>query len=197
MKKKIVFPVIAVFLGLLSIGFWQHNAVLETMWDFLVVNEKPHPADVIIVIAGGMERVPYGAELYKQGYAPKLLLSGDQTHYMERQAISDRVPRNDILLETRSWTTLENARYCAEIMRAQGFKSAILVTSPYHTRRAGIIFREFFKDWRLTVCATPYNTSLATGWIKNEPVASKVITEYLKLVYHYLVELPVEKIAGL
>ena len=43
---------------------------------------------------------------------------------------------NAILLEDKSRTTEEDARFTKEIMNRHGYKSCILVTSPYHSRIA-------------------------------------------------------------
>jgi uncharacterized SAM-binding protein YcdF (DUF218 family) len=47
--------------------------------NFLVENQTPQKSDYIVVISGGdtVGRTKKGIELYKQAYAPKLLLSGD------------------------------------------------------------------------------------------------------------------------
>ena len=158
------------------------------MWNFLIVNEEPKPADVIIVLSGGEDRVEHGVALYQQDYADKILFTGVGSRSMYRQALSLGITEDDILLEERSRTTFENAKYSIEIMRAQGFQSAIIVTSPTHTRRASIIFTQFFEGVDLTICSVPYDSSIAGKWWKDRSTATAVITEYLKLVFHYLLE---------
>ena len=182
---------------MVSVGFWQHDFLSKTIWNYLVVNEKPQSSDVIIVLSGGTDRVEQGVTLYQQGYAPKLLLSGSSAHKMEQLALSLGVPKQNILLDVKSTTTFGNAYYSAKIMRAQGFQSAIVVTSDYHTHRASIIFSQFFKGWQLTVCATPYSSSISTDWWKYKQTSEYVITEYLKMVYLYLIELPGQTITSL
>jgi uncharacterized SAM-binding protein YcdF (DUF218 family) len=194
MKNKIFLTVITVFLVLVILGFWKHDLLCQTVWDFLVVNEKPQPADVIIVLSGGEGRVEQAVRLYQGGYAPKIILSGDRYHTLEKRAIALGVPVKDILVDLNSNTTFGNAYYSAEIMRTEDFKSAIIVTSAYHTRRAGIIFGHFFQEWKLTICAAPYDTSLSADWWKNRLSFVHVVGEYLKLIYLYLVELPVQKV---
>jgi uncharacterized SAM-binding protein YcdF (DUF218 family) len=166
----------------------EYNFLLGGIWNFLVVDEKPRPADVIIVISGAPGRVEHGVSLFQQGYADKILFSGGGARNMGRQAMSLGVPADHILLETRSYTTFTNAKYSLEVMQDQGLKSAILVTSSFHTRRASIIFHEFFKGLELTVSAAPYDSVNASNWWKNRDAVMFVVSEYLKLVYHYLFE---------
>lgn len=158
------------------------------MWNLLIVNEEPKPVDVIIVLSGGEDRVEHGVRLYQQGYANKILFTGGGSQKMKEQAMSLGIKEDQILLEGKSRTTFENAKYSIEIIRAQGFQSAIIVTSPTHTRRANIIFSQFFKGVDLTICSVPYDLSIADKWWKDRNTAEVVITEYLKLIWHYLFE---------
>ena len=80
---------------------------------------------------------------------------------MTQQALSDGIPESAIILEARSQTTFKNAQFSIKLVNDQGYKSVIVVTSQYHTRRASIIFAHFFKGIHLTVCAVPYDTATA------------------------------------
>jgi uncharacterized SAM-binding protein YcdF (DUF218 family) len=185
MKKIVILAVIAVFIILITAGIWKHEVIVSSIWNYLVVSDEPKKADVIIVISGGPGRVQYGAQLFRSGYADKIFLSG-ASQLMVRQAVSLGVPEDHILVENRARTTYGNAKYSSEIMESQGYKSAILVTSPYHTRRAGMIFHQFFQKWDLTVCSIPYDASIATNWWKDKNLIYDVTTEYLKMVYYFL-----------
>jgi uncharacterized SAM-binding protein YcdF (DUF218 family) len=157
------------------------------MGNFLIVNEAPQKADVIIILGGdAANRVPYGAELCKLGYADKVLLSG---HAMIGPTLTSGILLNAILMEDRSQTTFENAQYSLKIVQNQGYKSAIVVTSPYHTRRASIIFIHFFKGIHLTICPVSYNPAMTQSWWKDNNSRQFVISEYLKLVWYYVVQL--------
>jgi hypothetical protein len=48
---------------------------LEGPWDFLAVNGNPSHPDVIFVLAGLQERKAFGLELFRQGFAPRLIIS--------------------------------------------------------------------------------------------------------------------------
>ncbi|AEA60434.1 YdcF family protein [Burkholderia gladioli] len=53
------------------------------------------------------------------------------------------VAERDLILETRSRTTYENAKYTAPILLAQHYDATILVTSSYQMRRALLDFARF------------------------------------------------------
>lgn len=106
--------------------------------------------DAIVVISGGDTdaRVAEGVELYKDSWAPKIIFSGaaasgdvSNALAMKRIAIRQGVPADNILIEEKAKTTNENAQNVAKIIKASNFKSIILVTSPYHQRRAYNSFR--------------------------------------------------------
>ena len=116
------------------------------------------PADVIIVLghpanAGGspslamLEQVALAALLHQAGLAPALLFTGGAVHneHVEAQVMAELaaaqgVPAAAIVVETQARDTFENARYCRQIIQAPGWQDAIVVTTPYHVRRASRIF---------------------------------------------------------
>ena len=133
------------------------------------------------------DRVAYAARLYASGYADKVILSGGGWG-MDRQALSSGIPQNAILIEAQSMTTFENAKYSYKIGHDQGFKSAIVVTSPFHTKRSSIIFTRVCKGIDLTICSVPYDPVIAQKWWHDSYATQFVISEYLKLAWHYLLE---------
>jgi len=154
----------------------------------LIVNEAPQKSDVIIVLSGDSgARLAYGVELYQEGYADKLLLSGSMNMQMNYPT-PEGIPKSSFLLETQSRTTFENAKYSLKLLQERGYKSAIVVTSPYHTRRASIIFAQVFKGIDITICAVPNDPSMTHNWWKDSNSRQFVISEYFKLVWHYLFE---------
>jgi len=132
--------------------------------------EKQFPAleadvkvDVIIVLGGitrpsspyrqipeigeGGDRLTYAAYLYKEGKAPKILVSGGRIGVHQAEADSMAaflmmldVPEDAIIRERRSTNTEENAIHTRKLMLENGLKSALLVTSAGHMRRAAKIF---------------------------------------------------------
>lgn len=120
--------------------------------------QRLRPADVIIVLghpanADGrpspamQEQVALAAQFYRAGLAPTLLFTGGAVHnvHVEAQvmaglAVRLGVPAAAIAVESQARDTFENARHCRQIMQARGWQDAIVVTTPYHVRRAGRIF---------------------------------------------------------
>ncbi len=109
-------------------------------------------ADAIVAVSGGdtAARAEEAIKLHQNGWAPILIFSGaaaDKTGpsnaaVMKQQAIDAGVDPNVILIEDTSQNTSENAAETVSIFKEQHIKSAILVTSAYHERRAGLEFRK-------------------------------------------------------
>jgi uncharacterized SAM-binding protein YcdF (DUF218 family) len=72
------------------------------------------------------------------------------------------VPESQLIIENRSRSTAENARYTAEILRQKGIRKIILVTDAVHMRRA----QKTFEKWGLTVIPAPcgFRPVYEFGW---------------------------------
>jgi uncharacterized SAM-binding protein YcdF (DUF218 family) len=71
-------------------------------------------------------------------------------------------------------------------MRARGWHSAILVTDPFHMRRATMTFRQAFEPAGLTVVASPADGSKygVDNWWTDRNAIMRVAQEYIKLGYY-------------
>jgi uncharacterized SAM-binding protein YcdF (DUF218 family) len=128
-------------------------ALLVGIGHYLDVTDPLAKADAIVAISGDTgARAETAITLWKAGYAPLLIFSGassdpqsaSSAELMKRTAVAAGVPAGSIIVEGASATTEENASNVARIMRGRSLHSAILVTSPYHQRRAALLFaREF------------------------------------------------------
>jgi uncharacterized SAM-binding protein YcdF (DUF218 family)/glycosyltransferase involved in cell wall biosynthesis len=116
-------------------------------------------ADAIAVFAGGVgesgkagggtqERLQRAIDLYKSGEAAHLILSSGyvysfpEAEIMRTLALDQGVPSGAIVLEKRSTNTYQNVSFVHEIMRERGWTSVLLVSSPYHMRRALLVWRK-------------------------------------------------------
>jgi uncharacterized SAM-binding protein YcdF (DUF218 family) len=63
-----------------------------------------------------------------------------------------------------------------------GVKRVILVTSNYHTRRAGSIFRRAAPDLEFYVVASPDEFFNPDSWWKNREASKTFIFEWMKTV---------------
>lgn len=195
-KRKGLLILFLAILLLIVIGALKYEAFLEELEAFLILDEDPKKVSVIIVLSGAQgERVEYAVELFKQGYSNKIIVSGGKCSWnstsaeiMKEHAVHLGVPKDDVFIEKQAKTTYENAEYSLDIMATKGFKSAIVVTSPTHTRRTSIIFNSFSKDRDadFAICAVPHKKISSKKWWQDEIGIQKIVNEYMKLTYYYL-----------
>lgn len=163
---------------------------------FLVINQSPQKADVILVLAGDNgERTEYGVKLLNEGYANKIIFSGGLLYYkttvatlMKEHALELGVQNDSIILEDKADSTLQNAIYSKDIINNYNFNSVIIVSSNYHMRRTKMIFDKEFNDSgiKLTYCAAEDKNFNADKWWGNNKSIMLVVNEYIKLFGYWI-----------
>ncbi|MFD1427905.1 uncharacterized SAM-binding protein YcdF (DUF218 family) [Kroppenstedtia sanguinis] len=98
-------------------------------------NRQPSPAL--------KERLDQALELYRQGLAPLLILSGGspqgatpEARVMKEYLVQQGVQESDLILEDRSTNTAENLAYSKEALSSHGIWDVYLVTHDFHMYRA-------------------------------------------------------------
>lgn len=159
-------------------------------------------ADAIVVLAGGVgesgrpgqgyeERVKYAAELYKKGYARHLVFSSGfryaikEAEVMKALAVSLGVAPDSIILEEAAANTYENIKFSAAIMAANNWKTAILVSSPYHMRRALLVCNRVAPGVHFIYAPIPYSLFYGDGrHVRLEHIIA-IGHEYLGIAYYW------------
>jgi uncharacterized SAM-binding protein YcdF (DUF218 family) len=168
------------------------------MGDYLVAREELHPSDAIIVLAGNsVYRSQHAVVLYQRGLAPRVIVSNEpvRSHGFDATWLDLRqlglitldLPDEVIVpIEPVSGSTHEEALYSRDIMLREGWRSAIVVTDPFHTRRALLTFQSVFHPAGLTVSPAPAEGSKyqTDGWWRDPDRGIRVIQEYIKLPYY-------------
>lgn len=185
-------------LAALAAGLWAvHPVLLEAAGAFLIVQDPPRPADAIIVLGGDWKgRIEKGIELYRQGLAPRLVVTGGrlvapettEADYLAEVAVRAGVPRGAITVERHSYSTWENALRTLELARQHGYRRVLLVTSDWHSRRAVWAFRRVYGPAGIEVLSIPspewrFGTLL---WWQYPDGGETVIIEYVRLLWYAL-----------
>ena len=99
------------------------------------------------LLEGSSTRLLAAVRLYHRLHIPILFTGGkvleggaSEAEIARRNLLGLGVPEKDILLETKSRTTGENARFTAEMLRERGFSAPLLVTSAFHMKRSVLNF---------------------------------------------------------
>jgi uncharacterized SAM-binding protein YcdF (DUF218 family) len=137
---------LAILALLLVVIALTHSLWMGWMGAFLVEGESPSRADLVVVLAGDPSggRILKGAQLVKEGYAAKVLVSGPAGFYGLHEsdlAIPFAVKRGFpaswfIAYPHEAHSTDEEARAIWPELRKRNAHRVLVVTSDYHTRRA-------------------------------------------------------------
>lgn len=132
----------------------------------LIDNDCLWPSDAIILLEGdGIDRYRKAASLYKEGWASKIVLSGNIADYnygsiplseVQTQMRDEGVPEADIICEDKSLNTRELAVEIVKMAQENGWKKLILVASHDQQYRAYLLFLREVLDTRSGIIL--YNT---------------------------------------
>ncbi|MEI6741982.1 MAG: YdcF family protein [bacterium] len=187
--KKFLGWTLAIILTTLVVGF----VLLVGVGFYLSPQDNVDKADAIVVVSGGqtISRAEKGIDLYKQGYAPKIIFSGaalddgpSNAFAMRDQALASGVPAGNIYIDEKSQNTYENAVNSKAILQSLAASKIILVTSPYHQRRANQTFESVLgKGYQvLGVSAFDDRWSKSQWWRRGFSLFISV-SETWKLIY--------------
>jgi len=136
------------------------NQLLNS-WELKAQTTNRKSYDAVIILSGfmstdkanksysfgeGADRLTEGLILYKRGFVKKIILSGGSGSLVDdtRESVLAKsflvdncgVPDSVVLIDTVSRNTYENAVESKKIMKAANLKTAIMITSAWHMKRA-------------------------------------------------------------
>jgi uncharacterized SAM-binding protein YcdF (DUF218 family) len=168
----------------------------------LTKSDAVEPADLIFVMAGRMERKPYGLELYRARFAPRLVLSvgrfevskmahldlegmhalvelRDQTPADERHFFVslDGAGVHIDKVRVRRWSTYGEALALRSFLQAHAPRKVIVISTGVHLRRVALAFAHVFRDAPIQFRYCP----LPARFERIKPPRWFVIKELMKL----------------
>jgi uncharacterized SAM-binding protein YcdF (DUF218 family) len=151
---------------------------------------QPRKADIAVVLGGDFfgNRILKAAELAREGYVPKVLVSGPSGQYSFHEsdlaipfAVKHGFPESLFVPapnDTRS--TRDEAVSLVPLLRRMGVHSFLLVTSDFHTRRAARLFRSAAPEMRVFAVAAPDAEFQLESWWKAREGRKSVFLEWTK-----------------
>ncbi len=139
---------------------------LQIIWDYLCLNQPLEKANVIVGFGNfNTDIARRAAQLYLQGYAPKVLFSGGLGRNTEgllpepeavrfaRVAMECGVPREDILIEDKSSNTKENIEFARRLLEANDIPHDHIlgVHQPFMERRITAAMGVYWPDLQFSV----------------------------------------------
>ena len=139
---------------------------LQVIWDYLCLHQQPAKADVIVGFGNfNTDIARRAAELYHQGFAPKILFTGGLGRNTEgllpepeavrfaKVAMECGVPECDIILEDKSTNTKENILFTRDKLRELGLPHDHIlgVHQPFMERRIASAMGVYWPEQNFSV----------------------------------------------
>ena len=136
--------------GLVAAGLITRDGLTDRVW----------PSDVIVIFGTRVDpdgapspllkaRLDRAVELYQEGISRNFIVSGgvgqegfNEATVMRDYLVKNGIPDTNVWLDDNGDTTLLTAQNAAELMRQQGWQSAVLVSQFYHLPRAVLAFEQ-------------------------------------------------------
>lgn len=142
------------------------------------------------------ERINHAIALYQSGQVERIIFSGgvgnrsnsSEAAVARRYAIERGVPADAILLEEQAANTLESMQNVRPLLAAEGIESVIIVSTPFHMRRALFLAGQL----DVPVYASPTRT---TRWVSGG-LRNYFYTREMIAFLHYRFVWPVSSVLG-
>ena len=173
----------------------------QILWNYHKIGGMAEPADIIFVMGSNDIRVAeYAADLYLDGYAPKILFSGGIAHQNDllrtnwakseaetfaRVAIDKGVPVNQIIIEMNSTNSGENIVFSTKILAEKRIKyrSILAVQKPYMERRALATMQIYWPDKILHIVSPHLNfTTYPNATISRETLIHLMVGDLQRII---------------
>ena len=142
------------------------------------VKDDGKPSDMLA------DRLRRGIELYNQGVAPKIIMSGDhgqkeydEVNTMKQVAVDAGIPSNDIFMDHAGFSTYESLYRAKEIFEAD---KIIVVTQKYH------LYRTMYIAEKLGIEAYGVNADYHTYWGQSNREAREILArckDFIKTIF--------------
>ena len=137
--------------ALCALVYFARHPIMRFLAESWMVDEPATRADALVVLGDDnfyADRATHAAELFRQGVAPEVVASGRRlrpnaaiTELMQHDLIERGVPAEKIVAFTHDAdSTIDEAKAVAKLAAQHGWKSLVIVTSNYHTRRTRYIY---------------------------------------------------------
>ena len=190
-----------VFLSLLCFLF---RAPLLTgaarLW---IVNDPLEKADAIVVLGGGLATRPFAAaRLFRDGYAPRILISRPEASSTDEMGLTTReqdITRQVLIKEgvpapaitgigENVQSTYDESLAVRAWLSTNHAARIIIPTDLFHTRRVRWLFRKQLKgtDVAVNVEAVPVRGYTTADWWRHEQGLIAFQNEVVKLAYYWV-----------
>ena len=186
----------------------NHQSEGELYKDFynalIPLAETKNSEAVFVFGAATNARIERAIELYKDGIAQKIIISGNSPHYVEGSqseasrmgefAAENGIPRESLVLEEKSVTLPDNVKRTIDLLEEMNWRpvSLVIVATNFVLTRAQMEWYKFC-PWNIEiipVAAHPQSQRFtADGWSTDDATIALVLNEYVKIVVESKIDL--------
>ena len=174
--------------------------LLSVVPRWLVIKAEPVRSEAAVVLSGGHGgRLRRAVGLYDANVVGELILVGGNRDGWEH-IIRSYCPECDLMdrrvtILVDSKDTFTDAELTLEHCRKQGIRSILVVTDPYHSRRAGMTFNKIFRGSGISVAVISsgdFGQRLVPDghWWQDRLTMETVWLEFGKILYMHILPLP-------
>ena len=194
-------------LFMIPVTYFGYRPLLRYSANVIIAESEPNKADAIVLLSGGEPGRAWGAaDLYNGKMAPRIVLTreplGSDTVELRKLGIDLTtgldmntriltglgVPENAIVrVEPRVQDTFDELTRVRELAEQKGWKSLIILTSNYHTRRTRLVARYLLNpEIDFTVVGSPHGGLNRDAWWESRDNVRTFLIEFEKLVAYTL-----------
>jgi len=179
--KKIVFFIV--------FGFFIVPYLFVHLGNWLDVTSTAKKSDIIVCLGGGtVERVRKSTKLLEEGYANEFILLGES--WYNQPYIEKHYPNMKVIVNNTPQNTKEEVYFIKEYMVQHGYKTALVVTDPPHSRRVSVLNKilSVSGDNEITLRMVSSDVSWwkANEYYKDKRSWETVLSESIRIVYSIL-----------
>lgn len=206
MRKKIILGTIGLIVLLFLIIVFPHAG------SWLIREDQLQKSDAVVMLMGSIsDRIMQVADVYNKAYADRFILveenmSGieflrkrgatliSNSEQVRNIATELGIPKDRIvLLPGNATSTQMEALIIGEYIKQNPeMDTLIIVSSPSHTRRAGMVFQKVLRNINPDICIyispSKYNRFTGKSWWENREDIQIVLSEYIKIIAFTLID---------
>ena len=150
--------------------------------------QEPVKSDIIVCLGGGtVERLNTAVKLYNDGYSrsKKVMLLGES--YDTKEYLESTYPNTHIEQHHEPKNTKEEVRYIKKFMLENGYKTALVVTDPPHSRRVSVLDTVLNvkgdSDITLRIVSSKVSWWKAKKYYDDKRSSETVLSETMRILY--------------
>ncbi len=193
----------ALLLGIILMFSFAGFAAFINAGKWLTSSDRPVYSRGIVILSGQPSRALYAADLYRSGFSRDIYItrpireqglkvlddlgiSVPRAEDIYREILVKKgVPPESIhFLGNSCLSTIDEADAINRTFKGDGC-IVLIVTSPYHIKRARMVFKDRMSHCGFRMMATPYETYPGKWWTDQDS-ARNVLLEYIKIIYYRL-----------